>query len=61
MRESGDFKRWWSSHHVVGRAGGLRRFSHPVKGKLTFEQVTLALSNRRGFKLVMLLHADNTP
>lgn len=60
MRESGDFKRWWSSHHVVGRAGGARQFSHPVKGKLTFEQVTLSLSTRRGFKLSMLLNDNNS-
>jgi transcriptional regulator with XRE-family HTH domain len=55
MRDSSDFKRWWNSHHVAGRAGGTRRFAHPLKGQLTFEQVTLTLSIRRGFKLVMLL------
>jgi transcriptional regulator with XRE-family HTH domain len=54
-RESSEFKRLWNSHHVVGRAGGTRQFAHPLKGKLTFEQVTLSLSIRRGFKLVMLL------
>lgn len=59
-RESNDFKRWWSSHHVVGRTGGARQFSHPTKGKLTFEQVTLSLSTRRGFKLVMLLNGNNS-
>lgn len=59
-RESSDFKRLWNSHHVAGRAGGTRQFSHPLKGKLTFEQVTLTLSIRRGFKLVMLLPEDHS-
>lgn len=54
-RDSSDFKRLWNAHHVVGRAGGTRQFTHPVKAQLTFEQVTLTLSIRRGFKLVMLL------
>ena len=58
-RESGDFKRWWNSQHVMGRSGGIRQFSHPIKGELRFEQVTLTLSIRRGFKVVMLLKADS--
>jgi transcriptional regulator with XRE-family HTH domain len=56
---SEDFKRWWISQHVVGRSGGTRQFSHPVKGCLNFEQVTFTLSIRRGFKLVMLLDGNN--
>lgn len=59
-RESGDFKRWWNSQHVVGRSGGTRQFSHPIKGNLEFEQATLTLSIRRGFKLVMLLNGNNS-
>lgn len=61
MRESGDFKRWWNAHHVMGRVGGARRFSHPAKGELMFEQVTLALAAGRGFKLVMLLNENRNP
>lgn len=55
VRESGEFKRLWNSQHVVGRDGGTRRFLHPVKGELAFEQVTFGLATERGFKLVMLL------
>jgi transcriptional regulator with XRE-family HTH domain len=58
IRESGDFKSLWNSHRVLGREGGARRFSHPLRGEITFEQVTLALSTRSGFKLVMLLHGN---
>jgi transcriptional regulator with XRE-family HTH domain len=59
-RDSSDFKRLWNSHHVAGRAGGARQFTHPVKGKLTYEQVTLTLSVQRGFKLVMLLPGNRS-
>jgi hypothetical protein len=54
-RDSGDFRRLWSSQHVVGRDGGKRRFMHPVKGELAFEQVTCTLATSRSVKLVMLL------
>ncbi|WP_076593009.1 helix-turn-helix transcriptional regulator [Herminiimonas arsenitoxidans] len=55
IRDSADFKKLWNSQHVVGRDGGTRRFMHPTKGALTFEQVTLNLAAGRGYKLVMLL------
>ena len=55
VRESAEFKQLWDTQHVVGRDGGARRFLHPQKGTLTFEQATLLLSTGRGIKLVMLL------
>ena len=58
IRESADFKVLWNSHRILGREGGARRFSHPLRGELTFEQVTLTLSTKCGFKLVMLLNGN---
>ncbi|HAT32204.1 MAG TPA: XRE family transcriptional regulator [Janthinobacterium sp.] len=54
-RESAEFARLWNSQQVVGRDGGTRRFVHPLKGELSFEQVSFSLASGRGMKLVMLL------
>jgi hypothetical protein len=40
---------------VLGRDGGLRRFQHPLRGALQFNQVTLHLARQHELKLVMLL------
>jgi len=55
QRDSADFARLWNAQHVVSRDGGSRRFLHPQKGPLAFEQVTLNFAATRGCKLVMLL------
>lgn len=52
---SHEFQQLWNSQNVVDREGGTRRFRHPEKGELKFEQVTLHLATRRDLKLVMLL------
>jgi transcriptional regulator with XRE-family HTH domain len=52
---SEDFRQRWNSQNVVDREGGLRRFRHPDKGELRFEQTTLHPATRRDLKLVILL------
>ena len=54
-RDSADFEHLWTLRNVVGREGGARRFQHPQRGALDFEQVTLHLAKRHDLKLVMLL------
>jgi transcriptional regulator with XRE-family HTH domain len=52
---SPEFRRLWETQHVVNREGGERRFLHPQKGELVFEQITLHPTTRRDLKLVVLL------
>ena len=54
---SDEFRQLWSLQDVVGREGGVRRFQHPHRGELNFNQVTLHLAKRHDLKLVMLLPA----
>lgn len=49
------FKRYWRERVVLGREGGERTFDHPVKGFLSYEQVTLALAGHPDLKLTMLI------
>lgn len=49
-----DFATWWRERRVLGREGGLRRFHHPERGAIAFEQATLAAPEEPGFKLVLL-------
>jgi hypothetical protein len=52
---SAAFKRAWSRQDVVERAGGERKFKHPAKGPMRFEQLTFHVANRSDLKLVMLV------
>lgn len=54
-RESPLFSRMWDDHGVLEREGGLRRFDHPLDGRLTLEQLTLRPGGRSAYTLVMLL------
>lgn len=54
---SNTFRQLWASQHVVSREGGVRKFSHPVQGILTFDQTTFQFSKQHDLKLVMLLPA----
>lgn len=54
---SAEFRRAWNAQRVVSREGGTRRFMHPDKGALVYEQVTLHFVAWRETKLVMLLPA----
>ncbi|MGE5522867.1 MAG: helix-turn-helix domain-containing protein [Rhodospirillaceae bacterium] len=52
---SPEFVRCWQTHDVLDREGGERRFHHPRRGELAFEQLTLRAAVRSDLKLVMLL------
>lgn len=51
------FARTWNNQDVQYRAGGLRSFDHPVRGRLTFEQHTFSLTERLDYKFVLLTPA----
>jgi transcriptional regulator with XRE-family HTH domain len=55
QRHSAFFRAAWEAHVVVGREGGVRRFLHPTRGYLCYDQVTFNLSSRPEFKLVTLV------
>lgn len=52
---SPDFHRLWTSHRVLAREGGLRRFDHPDHGPIHAEQMTLSPVGHPHHKLVVLL------
>ncbi len=52
---SAEFARLWNLRDVREREGGERRFHHPARGRLVFEQLTLKPAVRSEYKLVMLL------
>jgi transcriptional regulator with XRE-family HTH domain len=52
---SPDFERIWRSQDVLNRDGGVRTFSHPVRGESQFFQTTFQLASHAGVKLVCLL------
>jgi hypothetical protein len=47
----------WEEQGVIAREGGARAFFHPLRGPMSFEQVTFVLSSRPEFKLVILVPA----
>ena len=49
------FARFWTTHAVLSREGGLRQFDHPAHGALAYTQVTLVPATNPGHKLVILL------
>jgi len=55
LRNSPAFERFWNSHAVLAREGGLRVFNHPQDGTVRYEQVTLLPAAHPGHKFVMLL------
>lgn len=57
LRHSPDFARFWNSHAVLAREGGLRCFLSPEDGELRYEQVTLIPAAHPEHKLVTLLPA----
>jgi len=54
-RDSADFVKFWNSFAVLGRDGGARKFNHPMRGALTYEQVTLLPTSFPHHKIVVLL------
>jgi transcriptional regulator with XRE-family HTH domain len=55
LRESPDFAWFWNSHAVLGRDGGLRKFNHPARGVVRYEQMTLVPAAYPHHKVVVLL------
>ncbi|MDQ0395933.1 helix-turn-helix transcriptional regulator [Labrys monachus] len=55
VRESPFFAEAWHGHSVTGREGGLRRFNHPRRGRLDYQQVTLNPTTRPDLKFVILV------
>lgn len=55
LRGSPAFARFWNTHAVLAREGGLRMFNHPEDGALRYEQITLIPAVHPDHKLVMLL------
>ena len=51
---STDFVRFWKQHDVLERQGGERRFMHPGRGAISYQQVTLRPDEHEYLKLVML-------
>jgi transcriptional regulator with XRE-family HTH domain len=54
-RASADFDRLWREQNVLEREGGERVFMHPVRGRLSYRQLTLRVAQAPGLKLVMLM------
>jgi transcriptional regulator with XRE-family HTH domain len=55
--DSPEFMRLWRMRDVVARAGGTRRFRHPVRGPIEVAQMTFRPANRPDIKLVIHLPA----
>jgi transcriptional regulator with XRE-family HTH domain len=51
---SPEFARFWKQHDVLERQGGQRDFRHPVRGLISYQQVTLHPVEQEHLKLVML-------
>ncbi|CAN7294464.1 helix-turn-helix transcriptional regulator [Rhizobium sp. LjRoot254] len=56
-QQSPFFAKAWSEQIVLDREGGLRVFSHPARGALSYEQHTFRPSDRPDHKLVILIPA----
>lgn len=55
---SAEFARYWKQHDVLERQGGLRDFKHPLRGSMSYQQVTLHPVEQEALKLVMLKPAS---
>jgi transcriptional regulator with XRE-family HTH domain len=53
--QSPEFDALWRRHDVLEREGGERIFMHPVRGRVTYQQLTLRVANFPDLKLVILL------
>ncbi len=54
-RDSALFDAEWSAQSVLGREGGLRTFTHPRRGALSYTQFSFSPVERPDYKLVMLV------
>lgn len=55
ISKSPEFEQWWNRQLVKSREGGLRKFNHPTKSLLEFEQLTFKLASHTDYKLVLLI------
>lgn len=55
---SQEFDRFWKQHDVLERQGGQRQFSHPKRGLISYQQVTLRPVDQEQLKLVLLTPAN---
>jgi transcriptional regulator with XRE-family HTH domain len=53
--QSEDFEMLWRQQDVMEREGGDRTFNHPKFGSLTYQQLSLRVTNSPDLKLVMLI------
>lgn len=51
---SPDFARFWKQHDVLERQGGERRFVHPTRGDIRYQQATLRPGEHEHVKFVVL-------
>jgi transcriptional regulator with XRE-family HTH domain len=56
---SPEFARFWKQHDVLERQGGQRAFDHPLRGRITYEQITLRPIEQEQLKLVVLKPVEN--
>jgi transcriptional regulator with XRE-family HTH domain len=54
LAEAPLFAKWWDDQLVLEREGGVRRFRHPDRGMISYEQFTFAPADRPDCKLVIL-------
>jgi transcriptional regulator with XRE-family HTH domain len=53
-----DFRRWWSSHHVLTHSNARRPYWHPAVGALALEWCELSASIEPDLAIVVLTPAD---
>ena len=51
---SPEFALFWKQHNVLERQGGERRFLHPRRGEIRYQQATLRPDEHEHLKFVML-------
>ncbi len=57
----GDFRRWWTEHHVHVKKPGVKTFRHPVVGTVTLDHETLHVAGTPDQRLVVYSAAPGTP
>jgi transcriptional regulator with XRE-family HTH domain len=55
LESSPEFSAWWPRHDVAGFASRIRRFEHPVAGRLTFEHLQLVPPGADHLRLIVHL------
>jgi transcriptional regulator with XRE-family HTH domain len=53
MKESAEFRLWWLRRDVMRQPSTIKRIQHPDAGQLTFEYMSLDVSDRPGMRFVV--------